>query len=47
MIRRPLKDTSTASFKTADVSKLFPKRKTISDKIKEDIELEKLTRPLK
>ena len=47
MIRRPLKDTSTSAFKTVDVSKIFPKRKTISEKIKEDIELEKLTRLLK
>ena len=48
MIRRPLKDTSTPNaFKTVDVSKFFPKRKTISEKIKEDIELEKLTRLLK
>ena len=39
--------TNTNTFKKIDVSDLYPKRKTISEKIKEDIELEKLTRLLK
>ena len=47
MFRTTSKDAYTKAFKTIDVSKIFPKRKTISDKIKEDIELEKLTRLLK
>ena len=47
MIRRPLKDTPIPTSKKIDVSDLYPKRKTISEKYKEDIELEKLTRLLK
>ena len=40
-------DTSTKTFKKIDISDLFPKRKTISEKIKEELELVKLTRLLK
>lgn len=39
---KPKLDNSKFSFE-----ELYPKRKTISDKIKEEIELEKLTRLLK
>ena len=39
---KPKLDTIKISYE-----ELFPKRKTISEKIKEDIELEKLTRLLK
>ena len=40
-------DTSNKTFKKIDISDLFPKRKTISEKIKEELELAKLTRLLK
>ena len=39
--------TNTNAFKKIDVSDLYPKRKTISEKIKEELELAKLTRLLK
>ena len=39
--------TNTNTFKKIDVSDLYPKRKTISEKIKEELELAKLTRLLK
>ena len=47
MFKNVKEDTSTKVYKKVDISDLFPKRKTISEKIKEDIELAKLTRLLK